>query len=1041
MKRTLAGLLLAIGSAMAAAPPAAAWRQEIREALFVPETLPPLEAQTHSTFEPEPGVIAERVSYSTQYGMRIPAILYRPKVSKGRIPALIVVNGHGGDKYSWYSFYSGILYARAGAAVLTYDPLGEGERNPRRKSGTRAHDKLERNRELGRRMAGQMIVDVMQAVSYLAARPEIDARRIAAMGYSLGSFVLALAGAVETRLNACVLVGGGNLDGPGEYWDLAKPLCTGYPYQALSFLGDRPAALYAMHAARGATYLFNGLDDGVVNIPGAGEAYLRALQKRVRAQISEGSVFEFGFVPHASHRPYFVTRPVALWLERKLDFPAWDQNAIRSLPETHVSAWAASQGVEIDAGYASELSEGGTMALAAGVPGVKREKLNVFPDEDWTANRARLVIDEWARQVRARLGEQPSATPAGSLYLVREGRPQATVVVSANATADEREAAEQLVAYVERATGAKLPVTSSASTGVRVYIGVSACPPPLSAEMRSVRPSGFLIRTTTDGALCLGGVGSRGSTFAVHAFLEEFAGVRWLWPGKLGEVVPKLRSLAVPPTRIHEVPAFAWRDLGPRGPLWGPLDKWQAERKLGVTEEHQLAQALWERRNRFGGMKIYGGHAFAEMLPPAKYGIAHPEYFALVGGKRDSNPQGFDGKHGRQPCTSNPDVVGIVAEYCDRFFREHPDYDAFSISLNDGRGFCECQHCRALDTGEMQQEGSDPETGAAARYPVITDRVIAFANQVAERLVREHRDKKLILFAYGQYKQPPKRVKPHPNLIIQYTMHTASHWTPALGEQQFRELGAWSGSARHLAIYEYYIQGSFPDLPRLMPELIQAGVRRLQDLGYRYYQTQHGAGYAINGFNYYLLSKLLWNPALDAAAIRRDYAEKGFGKASPAVIRYLDRMATQWKQTGGTLSMDYASIRDYQRVLEAYPPPFLKHCREDLDQARRAVDGEERERVAFLERGLRYTELTLAAVEQTLPLLEAGWKFGRAVSAPSNASRGDLGRAMAAWEARDRYVELLKNDFALAYVWIRYNDSQRSFNPLVKMREWTESMR
>ncbi len=388
---------------------------------------------------------------------------------------------------------------------------------------------------------------------------------------------------------------------------------------------------------------------------------------------------------------------------------------------------------------------------------------------------------------------------------------------------------------------------------------------------------------------------------------------------------------------------------------------------------------------------------------------AHPEYFALVGGRRDSTPEDFDGKHGRQPCTTNPDVIGIVAEHCSRFFREHPDYEAFSISLNDGRGFCECDRCRALDTGETQPEGFDPETGAAARYRVITDRVITFANQVAERLVRENPEKRLILFAYGQYKRPPKRVKPHPNLIIQYTMHTASHWTPALADQQFKELGAWSGSARHLAIY---------------------------DLGYRYYQTQHGAGYAINGFNYYLLSKLLCNPALDAAAIQRDYAEKGFGKAAPAVARYLDRMAAQWKQTGGTLSMDFTSIKNYQRVLEAYPPSFLKLCREDLEEARRAVDGEERERVVFLDKGLRYTEHTLAAVEQTLPLLESGWKFGRTVTAPSGAVRQDLDRARAAWETRDRYVESLRNDFALAYVWIRYNDSQRSFNPLVKMRAW-----
>ncbi|UCH63608.1 MAG: acetylxylan esterase, partial [Fidelibacterota bacterium] len=200
-------------------------RAQIKSTLYIPDPLPPLVPRTHSRFEPAPGVIMERVSYGSQSGLRIPAILYLPKKHSGNIPALIVVNGHGGDKYSWYAFYSGILYARAGAAVLTFDPIGEGERNKERKSGTRDHDILQEPREMGKKMGGLLITDVMQAISYLSQRPEVDSNRIAAMGYSLGSFITSLAGAIDTRLNACVLVGGGNLDGPDEYWDNTKPMC------------------------------------------------------------------------------------------------------------------------------------------------------------------------------------------------------------------------------------------------------------------------------------------------------------------------------------------------------------------------------------------------------------------------------------------------------------------------------------------------------------------------------------------------------------------------------------------------------------------------------------------------------------------------------------------------------------------------------------------------------------------------------------------------------------------------------------------------
>lgn len=323
---------------------------------FFASELPPLNSRTHRHFEPASGVTAEAVTYTTQFGTRVPAILYLPKpLPAGKLPGFIVVNGHGGDKFSWYAFYSGILYARAGAAVLTYDPAGEGERNRERKSGTRAHDALKGDEQLARRLAGLMMTDVRQAVSYLATRPEVDASRIGAAGYSMGSFVLALTGAVELRLRACVLVGGGNLDGPGEYWDKSKPMCQGLPYQSLGFLGDRAATLYALHAAHGPTLIFNGTADSVVNMPKTGGPFMADLRQRVVAKRGKADgVFAFAFAPDVSHRPFFVTKPVALWLHQQLNFPNWTEAKIAMLPETRIGDWAAANSVPMDRLYATE---------------------------------------------------------------------------------------------------------------------------------------------------------------------------------------------------------------------------------------------------------------------------------------------------------------------------------------------------------------------------------------------------------------------------------------------------------------------------------------------------------------------------------------------------------------------------------------------------------------------------------------------------------------------------------------------------------------
>jgi dienelactone hydrolase len=379
-------------------------RQQIRAALFVPDPLPALKPESYGQIEIAPGVIAERVSYATGYGLRVPAIVYRPaRQPAGKMPGLIVVNGHGGDKYSWYAFYSGILYAQAGATVLTYDPIGEGERNAQRKSGTRQHDRNVEPEEMGRRMGGLMMTDVMQAVSYLAQRPGVDAGRLAAVGYSMGSFVLGLACAAETRLNSCVLVGGGNLDGDGGYWDSSsKKMCQAIPYQAMKFLGDRGAALYSLHADRGATLVWNGSADDVVSITRMGAGFFEDLRQRTIAlRGSPKNVFEFGFTAGGGHRPYFLTRPVALWLAQRLHFPNWTAESVARMPETHILEWAEKGGVFMDKLYATELREGGTRALGAGIPAVARVLLNALPEGRWQREKSRYVYETWVKAAKA----------------------------------------------------------------------------------------------------------------------------------------------------------------------------------------------------------------------------------------------------------------------------------------------------------------------------------------------------------------------------------------------------------------------------------------------------------------------------------------------------------------------------------------------------------------------------------------------------------------------------------------------------------------
>jgi hypothetical protein len=376
-----------------------ALQQKIRVALDIPQTLPALNPQSYGSFEPVPGVIADRVTYRTQYGLLVPAIVYRPAGVRGRIPGIVLVNGHGADKASWYSWYTGVLYAKAGAAVLTYDPIGEGERNDQHKDGAGEHDQPIDLPGVPERMGGSMIVDVMQAVSYLDSLSYVDSRRIGVLGFSMGSFVVSLAGALDNRIRAVLLTGGGDLDGPGGYWDSSRMLmCQSGPYHALSFLGDRPAVLFALQALRGPTFIFNGTADTVVAIPQHGPDFFNNLRSRTIALLgSDRNVFTTAFDEGASHRPAWINLVCAAWLADNLRFANWNRKKIAKLPTIRIGDWAKANGVDFNKSAQRVDRDAGLVSVDVGVPHLTPEQLSVLPRNEWERRRTEFVYSSWVK--------------------------------------------------------------------------------------------------------------------------------------------------------------------------------------------------------------------------------------------------------------------------------------------------------------------------------------------------------------------------------------------------------------------------------------------------------------------------------------------------------------------------------------------------------------------------------------------------------------------------------------------------------------------
>jgi dienelactone hydrolase len=385
----------------------ATWRVEIRKQLFLPAQLPALQAKVWSTFSPMAGVLADRVTYSTADGMRVPAIVYRPDPKtthwRGRLPGIVIVNGHGGDKFSWYAFYSGMLFARAGAVAVTYDPIGEGERNSHRMSrvSPAEHDRIVDLPHWGQRLAGLMQVDVMQAVTYLRSMPTVDPARIGTVGYSMGAFITGITGAIDMRIHAVLLSGGGTYDEPHAYFDTGKLPCQSAPYRALGVFGDRGPILYALNAERGPMYVMNGDADTVMKMADHPPAWFAAVRNRTESLTgSDLNLFTTILYPGVSHRTSWVDLDGMLWLNHQLHFAFWDDAAIRAAGTTHVSFWIHANNIDISPNYIGEDREGGLEAVGTGFPGISRDDLMVLPEVEWQRQKDLLLYDAWAAKTR-----------------------------------------------------------------------------------------------------------------------------------------------------------------------------------------------------------------------------------------------------------------------------------------------------------------------------------------------------------------------------------------------------------------------------------------------------------------------------------------------------------------------------------------------------------------------------------------------------------------------------------------------------------------
>jgi dienelactone hydrolase len=157
----------------------------------------------------------DKLAYESLHGYFVSALLYLPKKTDGKIPGVLSPCGHSavGKADPTYQKLH-INLAKRGFAVLTYDPVGQGERSQFwDKERGRSKFNLSCGEHavlgnplylLGTSLARFRIWDGMRGLDLLAARSEVDPKRLGCAGNSGGGTLTAYIAALDPRVLAAV---------------------------------------------------------------------------------------------------------------------------------------------------------------------------------------------------------------------------------------------------------------------------------------------------------------------------------------------------------------------------------------------------------------------------------------------------------------------------------------------------------------------------------------------------------------------------------------------------------------------------------------------------------------------------------------------------------------------------------------------------------------------------------------------------------------------------------------------------------------------
>lgn len=522
--------------------------------------------------------------------------------------------------------------------------------------------------------------------------------------------------------------------------------------------------------------------------------------------------------------------------------------------------------------------------------------------------------------------------------IVTSGTGNAEIITGTAPTRSATVAAQELQTYVQKISGATLPIlTAPASATVKIYVGKSAYTDALSITNTDLPNGAFRMISGTNSLVLLGKEADfvpiapyatsatnrptalaywdaltgnkwgnpyqsvfggynnelnlwcddeRGTLNAVYQFLRNL-GVRWYFPGTVGEVYPTATTIGLPAINLTARPVFGLRQFS------------QPSNRFKATDEHE---PLWQLRlgsnDGTETSPFPWTHSIQYLLERDELKALRPEHYAE-----------YDGVPATTACMGvgapRLSSSGLFSDNLDfiRLLFDH--YEEPNVGVMPPDGFT-----RISDT-EPDISFHAPEQGEDGR---MSDYVFDYVNRIAAAIEISHPGKMITAGAYSRYRLPPANIEAlRPNVqltLVRSPNFLVDHEVTALYRKMTDDWLAMLPS-HQLYLWDKY-RHAVPDdennlykgVPTYFPHLLADDFQYMRTRSIGYFTEIYRAPaaeeavwhpLASNHLNMYAASMLYWNPDLDVDAMLEEYYTKFYGPAAAEMKSFVEYCEANWK--------------------------------------------------------------------------------------------------------------------------------------------------